>query len=114
MPNSVEHRHRRARHRLRVIREPIPRLLPRRDWRWLWIVTLLATAALLVGLGAVACGKKSSSASTPTYPCAVDPASCAPPPPQAECTGTGLAAVDLSGTCRATPQATMGALEAMP
>jgi hypothetical protein len=30
----------------------------------------------------------------------------------AQCTSTGLAAVDLSGQCRATPQATMGALEA--
>ena len=29
------------------------------------------------------------------------------------CTGTGLAATDLSGLCRATPQATMGALEAV-
>ena len=29
------------------------------------------------------------------------------------CTGTGLAATDLSGRCRATPQATMGALEAV-
>jgi len=29
------------------------------------------------------------------------------------CTGTGLAATDLSGLCRASPQATMGALEAV-
>lgn len=29
----------------------------------------------------------------------------------AQCTSTDLAAVDLSGQCRATPQATMGALE---
>ena len=30
-----------------------------------------------------------------------------------QCLGTGLAAVDLAGNCRATPQATMGALEAV-
>jgi len=30
-----------------------------------------------------------------------------------QCPGTGLAAVDLAGNCRATPQATMGALEAV-
>jgi hypothetical protein len=29
------------------------------------------------------------------------------------CPSTGLAAVDLAGNCRATPQATMGALEAV-
>lgn len=29
------------------------------------------------------------------------------------CTSTGLAAADLSGQCRATPQPTMGALEAV-
>ena len=29
------------------------------------------------------------------------------------CPGTGLAAVDLAGNCRATPKATMGALEAV-
>jgi len=29
------------------------------------------------------------------------------------CLGTGLAAVDLAGNCRATPRATMGALEAV-
>jgi hypothetical protein len=30
-----------------------------------------------------------------------------------QCTESGLASVDLAGQCRATPQATMGALEAV-
>jgi hypothetical protein len=30
-----------------------------------------------------------------------------------QCSGTGLAGVDLSGNCRSAPHATMGALEAV-
>lgn len=88
-------------------------LLPRRsDWQWLWIRTLLATAVLLAFIVALACSSGNSPPGTSPVPepCVAD---CAPPPPPA-CPSTGLAAVDLAGQCRAMPQATMGALEAVP
>jgi len=71
------------------------------DWRWLWGITLLSTALLIIGLGAVACGSKTANAPT------------SPGTTPGNCDETRLAARDLAGNCRATPQATMGALEAV-
>ena len=97
------------------MRHSIPRLPVRRDWAALWVRTLLATLALVAALVMLAC-EESPPSTDPTDPCAADPTSCIPPDPipvPTDC-GDGLAAVDLSGVCRATPKATMGALEAVP
>lgn len=88
------------------MRAPILRLPVRRDRAGQCIRTLLATAVLVTFIQVLACSSDNGSA---PQPCVAD---CAPPPPA--CPGTGLAAVDLAGQCRATPQATMGALEALP
>ena len=81
--------------------ELTPRLLVHHERRWQWIKAIVATVALVAFLAVLACGKPTPS-TDPTDPIP-DPMGC----------GDGLAAVDLSGVCRATPQATMGALEAV-
>ena len=71
-----------------------------------WIgLTIASTLLLAVGLGIVACGTDSAA-----LPATIE----TPPPQPPTCNGIALAAVDLSVRCRATPQATMGALEAVP
>lgn len=78
----------------------------RSDWNWLLAVTIACTLLIPVVLFVASCGGSPPSAEAPVV---------GPPagePPSAAC-GDGLAAVDLSGRCRATPQATMGALEAI-
>lgn len=89
----------------------------RNDWRWLRAVTFTATALSLTLVGVLACGPKEPP--VPDAPPGADapaPPGVSPPPPVIglACNLTALAAVDLSGQCRATPQATMGALEAVP
>ena len=76
-----------------------------------WIgLTIVSTLLLAVGLGIVACGTDSAALPTATE----TPAPIETPAPQPPtCDATALAAVDLSGQCRAVPQATMGALEAV-
>ena len=69
-----------------------------------WNELVASTVLLAVGLGVVACGTDSAA-----LPTAIETP--APQPPT--CNATALAAVDLSGQCRAVPQATMGALEAV-
>ena len=76
----------------------------RNDWRWLWNVTIGSTVLLLLAVALLACGKGVSEA-----PGAVPPSGA----PTAVACGSALAAEDLSGQCRASPQATMGALEAV-
>jgi len=83
----------------------------RRDWRWLWAVTLLTTAVLPVGFGIVACGKNGAPAADQTAP-APTPDPLPIPGSWPDC-GPGLAAAPLAPPCRAKPQATMGALEAV-
>ena len=84
----------------------MPRPIRRSDWSWLWTMTLLATLALVVLLGVLACSNGNGSAPTVVAP--------EPDPAAMTCDETKLAARDLAGQCRATPQATMGALEALP
>jgi len=76
----------------------------RSDWNWLVGATVICTLLIPTVLFVSSCGggtAPASAAITETSPSA-----------PAVCTGTGLAAKDLAGQCRATPQATMGALEA--
>ena len=49
----------------------------------------------------------------PPQPGPTEPAPTPEPSPLPPQCGTGIAAVDLSGVCRAVPNATMGALEAV-
>lgn len=86
-----------------------PRLLPFDERRFQWRFTLLATLLLIVIVIAIACGQgggdSGPSAGSPV------PLENATPPPSA--CGPGLAAVDLAGNCRAQPNPTPGALEAV-
>ncbi|HJW81965.1 MAG TPA: hypothetical protein VJ396_06950 [Acidiferrobacterales bacterium] len=66
----------------------------------LWYALPLLLQVVIAGCG----GSSAPPAGSP--PPAPDPI------PAPEC-GDGIAAEDLSGTCRATPQATMGAMEAI-
>lgn len=79
-----------------------PRLPCRYTWRARRLSAIASTLLLVAALTILACGPKNGG---------VPPTGSTPTP--VECAGTGLAAVDLSGVCRATPQATMGALEAV-
>ena len=72
----------------------------RNDWQWLWNVTIGTSLLLILAVALLACGERSSVVN--------------PPVPSPVACGDGLAAVDLSGVCRATPQATTGALEVVP
>jgi len=65
---------------------------------WLWHGAPLLLVVLIAGCG--------SSSNTP-------PVSAPETVPAQGSCGDGLAAEDLSGQCRAKPQATMGALEAV-
>jgi hypothetical protein len=79
---------------------------PRDELGRLWRITLFATALLILIVLAIACGNGGGEAPpTPVENGAplTDPAACGP----------GLAAVDLAGNCRAQPNPTPGALEAV-
>jgi len=76
---------------------------PRDELGRLWRITLCATALLVLIAIAIACGNGGSGAPIENGAPPGDPAACGP----------GLAAVDLAGTCRARPNPTPGALEAV-
>jgi len=80
----------------------------RSDWNWLVGATVICTLLIPAVLFVSSCGGESD-------PAALVPAAQEAPadPVPVGCQGTGLAAVDLAGQCRATPQATMGSLEAV-
>lgn len=72
------------------------------DWNWLLAVTIACTLLLPAVLLVASCGGETAPAAA-TIVEAPAPVAC----------GGGLAAEDLSGQCRATPNATLGALEAV-
>lgn len=80
------------------------------DWKELKAMTIIATLCLFVVVGGIACGNKTgdNKAMTQIAPTLPEEA-----PVPAPCSMDGLASIDLAGVCRAMPQATMGALEAV-
>jgi hypothetical protein len=87
---------------------PTPRPPPRDELKRLWRITLGATALLILIVVVIACGNGGGEA--PPTPIENGPGS---PPADPSACGTGLAAVDLAGNCRAQPNPTSGALEAV-
>lgn len=87
----------------------IPRLPIGRGRFGLWAWTLIGTAALIAFVVLQAC---SSGSSPPAPPTETPPGTPPGDQPAGNCPPS-LAQPDLAGNCRATPQATMGALEAV-
>jgi hypothetical protein len=85
---------------------PALRPAPRDELGLLWRRTLFATALLILIVIAIACGNGGGEA-PPT------PIENGTPPSDPSACGAGLAAVDLAGNCRAQPNPTPGALEAV-
>jgi len=81
---------------------------PRDELGRLWRITLGATALLVLIAIAIACGNGGGEA--PPTPIENGPGS---PPADPPACGAGLAAIDLAGNCRAQPNPTPGALEAV-
>lgn len=74
----------------------------RNTWAGMWVFAIFWTVILIMFIAVLACGKKKGG--TPeTSVCQ----------PVTICDDTKLASHDLTGACRATPQATMGAIEAL-